>query len=223
MNVFVWAVLLAFSSTASAYSLPDHPEKWHIVVESLKSTFEWRVDPETNKMNFRRCDTNERMELVCKRPMLSQGIQQDDLLTLIEYYLERSAKFDGRRLWQLSGTFGASIVVAGGYTTGLQTLLRMLPDKWTTLVQGTYHVATVAFITTLLYSTYTLSASRYRQQIIADQFQEALAKSPKIPPTIKVKSQALFEEFSESFRKTLHDFTHAGGLSYDSRTNLILQ
>src|SRR6185437_12384692 len=85
-------------------------------VATPQTEFQWWIDPQTNKMNFRRCDYAHSI-WHCYGPMLLRGIDIKDVPAMLSFYRERLAESANHQLKQfvrlLSGSIGTIVAYAG--------------------------------------------------------------------------------------------------------------
>jgi hypothetical protein len=226
----VWIVFMAFGSLSMAQEniqqkvpmgVPQKALVWQTFVMTDHSSFEWSIEPTINKLNFRRCDWNDRGQVKCLPPILSRGLNPEDFQLLLQYYKDTIANSGGHKINQIIGTITASLVGVGAYLTTAGIVMNIIPKSVSTVLKGSYHVVTVGAILALLSYAWTVESTRYRQSVIFDNLQNRVLRTRDGVPLIYLPDQSVFEEFAKTFRQSLWNFVHPSG--YTPGMNLILQ
>lgn len=201
--------------------LPDVQPEWMTLVVGPHASYEWSIDPSTERLNFRRCDWDDRGHISCQPPVLSRGLAASDLHLLIQFYLETIKNSGGHKVHQIVGILMASLVGIGAYVGVAVTVMNLIPASISTILKSGYHVITVGGILGLLAYAWTIELARSRQSTVYRSFRNAAERDNLRPPAIFLPSQAVFEEFDKTFHRSLWDFTHPQ--NYNPEMNLILQ
>lgn len=219
--IFNTTVSLAASGTEGHGVLPRAQPEWQTLVLSPHASYEWSIDPNTDRLNFRRCDWDDMGHIGCAPPVLSRGLSRSDLHLLMQFYLETIQNSGGHKINQIVGILTASLVGIGAYVGIAVTVMNLIPASISTILKSGYHVITVGGILGLLGYAWTIEQARSRQSTVYRSFRNAAAKDNLRPPAIFLPSQAVFEEFDKTFHRSLWEFTHPQ--NYNPEINLILQ
>lgn len=236
MRCLAFALTVAGCLTASMVSLtafgqpavPDKPLtepanriEWRTFAMAQSSSFEWSIDPANNKLNFRRCDWDERGRVTCLPPILSRGLNPEDFQLLLQYYKETIANSGGHKFNQIIGTLTASLFGVGAYLSAAGIVMNVIPESLSTVLKGSYHVVSIGAILALLGYAWKTELTRYRQGVIYRDFTTDVLTIRHGAPLVYLQNQAIFEEFARTFRRSLWDFTHPA--QYSPGMNLMLQ
>ena len=217
-------ILISTLIAASVYSETARDFVW-----TPQSEFQWWVEPQTKKINFRRCDFVDGQKK-CFGPMLLKGIDLKDIPAMLSFYRERLDQSGNHQLKQflrvLSGSIGTIAAYVG--TLGSLSLLKhVVPPNVVEKASGFtlrtgVHIVSLGALSVLLYVGTDTYRHLNRQKKVYKIYYAAIGRNPQSPPEIALHSQALFDEFVSTFRAALQDFTHGGG-TFDDNGYLIFQ
>ncbi len=202
-------------------------------VVTPQSEFQWWVDPQTNKVNFRRCDI-VRGAPHCYGPMLLKGIDIDQVPELLSFYRERLAQSGNHQLKQFIRVITGSVGTIAAYvgTLGSLSLFKnVVPSGIMAKASALHlrlnlrtgvHIISLGALGFLLYYGTDSYIHLNQQKKVYKIYCAAIGRDPQSPPQIALQNQQLFEEFITTFRNALQDFTHGGG-TYDDNGYLIFQ
>lgn len=209
--------------------VPPTNAPFYDLATTSSAIFKWWTDPETKKVNFRRCDiVGDAMK--CQPPMLLRGIDQKDIPVLLDFYAERLQQWGSTHLSQFVGILTGSLGTATAYVgtlAALKVFHDAMPERWEKIfkslpIRSGIHLLSLGTIGLLIYFTADNLLHMYRQNRVWRKLEQANATRTRITPSVRFDSDALFEEFIATFRRALHEFTH-GGPPFDERGNLIFQ
>lgn len=228
ITVFVVALssLELLYAEPSALDVGDKNE----FISTPKSQFQWWVDPQSKKINFRLCN-RVRQELQCFGPMLIHGLDIRQVPAMLSFYRERLAQSGNHQLQQfirvLSGSVG-TIAAYIGTIGSLSFFKNAYPQWFATKTEGLFslrtgvHAISIGALGMLLFYGIESYVHLNRQKRAYKIYCAAIGPDPQAPPDIALQSQTLFEEFVTTFRRALFDFTHGGG-TFDDNGYLIFQ
>ena len=215
--LIAWSPMLANTAKATDF------------VWTPTSEFQWWVDPQTQKMNFREC-TFVRHQKQCYGPMLLHGINVKEVPALLSFYRERLSESGNHQMKQLVRALSGSIGTVAAYAGMLSSMgifRRAFPpnlvEKMSRLpIRFGFHLISLGALSVLLYSAIDSYVHLRQQKKVYKIYCAAIGIDPQSPPEIALKSTALFDEFITTFRRALQDFTHGGG-TFDDNGYLIFQ
>ncbi len=226
---YTWSLFLAFAIVCFSVSLSSaaNGAKTTDFVWTPTSEFQWWVNPQTKKMNFRECNYVNRQRQ-CYGPMLLNGIDVKLVPALLSFYRERLDQSGNHQMKQLVRALSGSIGTVAAYTGMLSSISifrKVVPpnlvEKMSRLpIRFGFHVISLGALSILLYSAIDSYVHLRRQKVVYRIYCAAIGSNPQEPPEIALQSQALFNEFITTFRRALQDFTHGGG-TFDENGYLI--